>query len=39
MLFSIETEMTGVIRRVGLKTASTEANTIFKANSVEPGIY
>jgi hypothetical protein len=39
MLFSIETEMTGVIRKVGLKTASTEANTIFKANSVEPGIY
>lgn len=39
MLFSIETEMTGVIRKVGLRTESTSENTVFKANGNEPGIY
>jgi hypothetical protein len=39
MRFSIETEMTGVIRKHGLKTESTPLNTVFKANGNEPGIY
>jgi len=39
MRFSIETEMTGVIRKHGLKTEATASNTVFKANGNEPGIY
>lgn len=39
MLFGIETEMTGVIRKHGLKTESTSSNIEFKALGYEPGIY
>lgn len=39
MRFSIETEMTGVIRKNGLKTQNTDINTEFKAYGNEPGIY
>ena len=31
--------MTGVIRRNGLKTESTDINTEFKAIGYEPGIF
>jgi hypothetical protein len=31
--------MTGVIRKVGLRTEATLENTVFKANGNEPGIY
>lgn len=39
MLFGIETEMTGVIRKHGLKTVSTSSNIEFRALGIEPGIY
>lgn len=39
MMFGIETEMTGVIRKHGLKTEITSSNIEFKALGIEPGIY
>ncbi len=39
MLFGIETEMTGVIRKHGLKTEVTPKNVEFTAVGNEPGIY
>lgn len=39
MQFNIETEMTGLVRKLGLKTQLTAVNTHFNAEGREPGIY
>ena len=39
MRFSIETEMTGLIRKNGLFTVVTDLNTHFLAKGRKPGIY
>jgi hypothetical protein len=39
MQFNIETEMTGLVRKLGLKTQLTATNTHFHAEGREPGIY